>query len=263
MTDHLPVATLSAFADGELSAEDTAAARQHVDDCLSCAARLIDTWLLKASLGKSGRRYSLPAETEQRLRKAIVEEPLSVSAPRTPSNRNWMGISGWIAAAAMLAVLLTWSLIQLRGGRAGNNQYAALAAEVSDLHIATLASGAPPEVLSSDRHTVKPWFQGKLPFSFNLPDSLPADTRLEGANVAYLEDRPVAQLLFSIGRHRASVFVAQRRDASRPQTITATHAGFRVIALETGDLELIAVSDAEPNRVLALETALRDAQASP
>ncbi|HEV2279797.1 MAG TPA: zf-HC2 domain-containing protein [Acidobacteriaceae bacterium] len=262
MTDHLPVATLSAFADGELSAEQTAAARQHVDDCHSCAAHLIDTWLLRTSIGKSAHRYALPAETEQRLRSAIAQERISFTAPQTVSSRNWMGISGWIAAAAMLAVLLTWSLIQLRGHRAGNSEYAALAAEASDLHIAALASGAPPEVLSSDRHTVKPWFQGKLPFSFNLPDSLPADTRLEGANVAYLDGRPAAQLLFSIGRHRASVFVAQRRDASRPQTITATHAGFRVVALETGDLELLAVSDAEPNRVLALQTALRDAQVS-
>lgn len=259
MTDHLSVVTLSAFADGELSAEETAFARQHVDDCLSCAARLIDTWLLKASIGKSGHRYALPAETEQRLRRAIADEPLSASAPRAASGRNWMRISGWIAAAAMLALLLTWSLMQFRGQ---DGQYAALASEASDLHIAMLASGTPPEVLSSDRHTVKPWFQGKLPFSFNLPDALPADTRLDGANVAYLDDRPVAQLLFSIGRHRASVFVTQRKDASRPQTITVTHAGFRVIGLETGDLELIAVSDAEPSRVRALETALGDAQGS-
>ena len=256
MTDHPSMATLSAFADGELSAEQAAAARQHVDDCLSCSAQLIDTWLLKGSIAKSGHRYSLAADTEQRLRQAIAEEPLSVSAPRTASSRNWIGISGWVAAAAMLALVLAWTMIQFRAPRDHN----AVAAEASDVHIAMLASGAPPEVLSSDRHTVKPWFQGKLPFSFNLPDALPADTRLDGANVAYLDDRPVAQLLFSIGRHRASVFVAQTKNAGRPQTVTTSHAGFQVITMDIGDLEFLAVSDAEPSRVLALETALRDAQ---
>ena len=89
-------------------------------------------------------------------------------------------------------------------------EHAALMTEVSDQHIATLAANLPPQVLSSDRHTVKPWFQGKIPFSFNLPEGLPADTKLEGANLVYLHNRPVAQLLYDIGRHRVSVFVQQR-----------------------------------------------------
>ena len=60
-----------------------------------------------------------------------------------------------------------------------------LSAELLDQHLATLSSGAAPEVISTDRHTVKPWFQGKLPFSFNLPDKLPADTTLKGGDLTY------------------------------------------------------------------------------
>ena len=82
--------------------------------------------------------------------------------------------------------------------------------EVCDEHIAALAAGAAPEVVSSDRHTVKPWFQGRLPFSFNLPQVLPADTALDGANLTYVRGAPAAQLLFSIGKHRVSMFVRQR-----------------------------------------------------
>jgi len=262
MTDHPSAVTLSAFADGELSAEDAAIARRHVDQCLPCAASLVDTWLLKSSIAKSGHRYALPAETEERLRKSVAEETLPVTAPRVARiRRNWMALSGWSAAAALLLVLLGGTLVQFRAGRTSTS--AELAAEASDLHIAMLASGTAPQVVSSDRHTVKPWFQGKLPFSFNLPDALPADTRLDGANLAYIGDQPVAQLLFSIGRHRASVFVEQKKNAGRSQTITSTHAGFRVVALETANLEFVAVSDAEPSRVLALATALRDAQSQP
>lgn len=261
MTDHPSAATLSAFADGELSAEQAATARQHIDQCLPCAASLVDTWLLKSSIAKSGNRHALPTETEERLRKSITEKTSSFSAQplSIQTRRNWMALSGWSAAAAMLLVLLGWSLLQFRAERTSAS--AELAAEASDLHIAMLASGGAPQVVSSDRHTVKPWFQGKLPFSFNLPDALPADTRLDGGNLAYIDDQPAAQLLFSIGRHRASVFVRQKKD--RPQTITSSHAGFRVVALETGDLEFVAVSDAEPGRVLALSTALRDAQSRP
>lgn len=262
MTDHPSAATLSAFADGELAAEQAAAARQHVDECLSCATRLIDTWLLRASVAKSGHRYAVPRATEERLRKLTTEEPSSSAALRTAparARRSWKAISGWVAA--MLVVLLGWGLVQFHAGRSSGN--ASLAAEASDLHIAMLASSAPPQVVSSDRHTVKPWFQGKLPFSFNLPDALPGDARLDGANLAYLGDQPVAQLLFSIGRHRASIFVEQRKTPGRSQAITTNHAGFRVVTMQTHDLEFVAVSDADPSRLLALATAVRDAQSQP
>lgn len=266
MTDHLSAAMLSAFADGELSSDQAASARQHVDECLPCAASLIDTWLLKASIGKSGHRYALYDEAEERLRRTIMGKPPSSGVTGVTSvgaRFRWVSASGWIAAAAMLLILLGWGLVQFRAARSGGAEFATLAAEAGDLHIAMLASGASPQVVSSDRHTVKPWFQGKLPFSFNLPDTLPADTHLDGANLVYLDDQPVAQLLFSIGRHRASVFVEQKKNAGRAQTATISHAGFRVIALETNGLEFVAVSDAEPSRILSLATALRDVQSQP
>ena len=80
-------------------------------------------------------------------------------------------------------------------------------------HLATLFDAASPEVLSSDRHTDKPWFQGKLPFSFNIPEqsALPTDTALIGADLTYVNGRPTALLLFTIHKHHASVFVSQEQ----------------------------------------------------
>jgi len=137
-------------------------------------------------------------------------------------------------------------------------QQAAFIGEVLDQHIATLAAAAPPEVISSDRHTVKPWFQGKLPFSFNLPAALPAGMTLDGANLTYLDRRPVAQLLFSIGKHRVSVFVEQSADERAVSA--AERAGFHVVSFRTVELEAVAVSDAEAGRVAELMQALRAAQ---
>lgn len=261
MTDHLTAATLSAFADGELPAEEAAAARGHLDTCLPCASTAVDTWLLKSSIGKSGHRYSMSASSQERLQNMITGESRNSAASGDASmrpRRKWIGHSAWIAAAAMFLVLLSWTLMQFHAQRVASNEYAALAAEASDLHIAMLASSAQPQVVSSDRHTVKPWFQGKLPFSFNLPETLPADMHLDGANLAYLGDRPVAQLLFSIGRHRASVFVEQRRRTL--EAAQMSRAGFHVIGFTIGDLELTAVSDADPGRLRELAEAVRAAQ---
>jgi anti-sigma factor RsiW len=115
-------------------------------------------------------------------------------------------------------------------------------------------------VISSDRHTVKPWFQGKLPFSFNLPQNLPADTTLDGANLTYLHGRPVAQLLYSIGKHHVSVFLSQAIDAPSGPTPNAVRAGFHVKSFRTSGLEAVAVSDADPPRVAELLKLLQAAQ---
>jgi anti-sigma factor RsiW len=115
-------------------------------------------------------------------------------------------------------------------------------------------------VLSSDRHTVKPWFQGKLPFSFNLPEGLPSDTTLDGANLTYLHNRPVAQLLYSIGRHRVPVFVQQSTGGAIPTGLSAEHAGFHVASFSTDDLDVVAVSDVDPARLSNLLTAIEHAK---
>lgn len=264
MTDHLSTATLSAFADGELSSEQAAAAQEHLDACLTCASNLIREWRLKSAIIKTGRRFELPADAEQRIIDLIAKHPPSDATQQKPAptssvtRRNWSGYAGWATAAALL-IVLGFSLPSLRRPQVGA---AAIASEVCDLHIAALAANEPPQVVSSDRHTVKPWFQGKLPFSFNLPQDLPQDTQLDGADLRYLDDRPVAQLLFSIGRHRASVFIEQRNDSSQPD-VTVTHSGFQVIETATADLQIIAVSDADPQRLIALANALRAAQARP
>jgi anti-sigma factor RsiW len=86
--------------------------------------------------------------------------------------------------------------------------------ELADLHVATLASATNPvDVVSTDRHTVKPWFQGKLPFSFNLPEMQNSPLKLIGGRLAYFQQSLGAQLLFEIRKHRISVFIFQNRAA--------------------------------------------------
>jgi len=100
----------------------------------------------------------------------------------------------WPGIAACFAVMLGLFVWQSRHTNAD------LTAELLDQHLATLSVSSAPQVVSSDRHTVKPWFQGKLPFSFNLPEpvDLPPDTVLQRADLAYLSGHPAALLLFTL-----------------------------------------------------------------
>jgi anti-sigma factor RsiW len=84
--------------------------------------------------------------------------------------------------------------------------------EVVDLHVAMMASANPVDVISTDRHTVKPWFQGKIPFSFSLPELQNSDFTLLGGRVTYLGQAPGAHLIYQIRKHQISVFIFQERD---------------------------------------------------
>jgi anti-sigma factor RsiW len=269
MTDHLTPAILNALADGELSIRKLTQANEHLSSCSACTGNALHLSLLKSATAKAGRRYAPPPHLQKRLMRLAAEERArseesGPSAGRVPTVRStgWFGMLGWAAAAVLLLVFAATMLVQRNGRRTdlASVQDAALVTEVFDQHVATMAGTLPPQVLSTDRHTVKPWFQGKIPFSFNLPESLPEDTTLEGANLTYLNDQPVAQLLYSIGRHRVSVFVRQKPSATAATAFQAEHAGFHVKVISTDDLEMAAVSDVDPARLAELINLLRRAQ---
>jgi anti-sigma factor RsiW len=155
-------------------------------------------------------------------------------------------------------MLLALSLIGWRQLHETNT----LAAELLDQHLATLSSAATPQVISTDRHTVKPWFQGRLPFSFNLPDAqaLPPDTTLKGADLTYLKGQPAALLLFTIHKHEVSVFLTQRFGGPSVPALPSTRSGFTIHSATTQDLRIVAVSDVNPSDLDALVATLVRAQ---
>jgi anti-sigma factor RsiW len=263
MTDHLSATTLSGLADGELSPDQLTVVNAHLAGCPACTSSALYLSLMKSATAKSGQRYSPPAQLQERLARLAssrIEGPATNAAYRYP--RQWRFAWGWVAAAVLLLVSASAFMVQhsARQAEISSAEQAALVTEVFDQHVATLAGGSPPEVLSTDRHTVKPWFQGRLPFSFNLPESLPQDAVLEGANLAYLHGQPVAQLLYNIGKHRVSVFLRENAGAGS-DPLPGEHAGFHVIAFRASGLEGVAISDVDPARLAELVSAIRSAQA--
>jgi anti-sigma factor RsiW len=138
-----------------------------------------------------------------------------------------------------------------------------LLAELTDLHVANLAASTPVDVVSSDRHTVKPWFQGKVPFSFNLPELAGSPFTLVGGRLTYLDHEPGAHLIYNVGAHHISVFIFR----SQPQFDRVFSAqqssrdvlNFHVNSWSTHDLRYFVVGDASEESVRQLSAMLEKA----
>jgi anti-sigma factor RsiW len=248
--EHLNPETLNAFVDGELPDGEQEAIQQHLAGCHVCALRVLSATELKAATARAGRRFAPPPETLARLTAQLHREPRGSVRIHSIRRVTWASL----AAAMLLAV----SLIGWRQLHETNT----LAAELLDQHLATLSSAATPQVISTDRHTVKPWFQGRLPFSFNLPDTraLPPDTTLKGADLAYLHGQPAALLLFTIHKHQVSVFLTQRSGGPNLVALPGVRSGFTIHSAATHDLQIVAVSDVNPADLDALVATLLRAQ---
>ena len=270
MTSHISPEMLAALADGEFQTPELLAVQEHLAGCPACTSSALAQTLLKSSIARAGQRYAMPPELAERVSLQIARE----RADAQPSLRGALAArqsvkSGYATlalatAALLLAVTLTgsWFLVERNASQkmALTSANEALVSEVFDQHVATLAAAGPPQVVSSDNHTVKPWFQGRLPFAFNLPESLPAGMSLDGANLTYVRNQPAAQLLFRIGRHRVSVFVMKKARNAATGDLPPDHFGFHVMSFASGELEGVAISDVNPARLAELVGSLAQAQ---
>jgi anti-sigma factor RsiW len=246
---HLSHVEVSAFIDGELSASEVQDIEHHLTTCHACALSVVSAGQLKAATVRASERFVAPPDTLSRLAAQLHSE-----TPRKPTRV--YPIRPWIWGAVAAALIVAASVFGWREATRSNS----LTAELLDQHLAVLSSGATPEVISSDRHTVKPWFQGKLPFSFNLPDPLPAETTLKGGDLTFLHGQPAALLLFAIGKHQVSVFVTQRSSGERAVVLLRTQSGFNLHYADTHDLRIIGVSDVNSAELVRLISVLAEAQ---
>jgi anti-sigma factor RsiW len=230
--DQNPV-TLGAYLDGELPPERANSLREHIGNCPKCAADLADLVIVQRGLRPARGLFTPSAEFRRKVQQQIA-----------PKRRGAWGlrlIPATILAAAVLLVAISLTLYWNRSDRFG---------ELADLHVNALASANPVDVVSTDRHTVKPWFQGKIPFSFNLPDLAGTDFDLVGGRLVYLQQRPGAQLIVAMHQHRISVLIFQ--DWPEIDRAFAVSAGvsrrdsFNVETWQSQGLRFFVIGDAEP-----------------
>lgn len=193
------LAKLDPYLDGELPDSEMRAIDEHLRSCTSCTAAILARVRMKRAVQLAGKRFTPPAELRRKIQGMVAQKP------HRPWSLNW-GFVGVVAAIVVVAAALAGYF-----GRQGLRQRQTFS-ELADLHVATLASSTPVDVVSSDRHTVKPWFQGKIPFSFSLPELQNSDFSLIGGRVTYLDQSPGAHLIYRIRKHQISVFIFQERD---------------------------------------------------
>ncbi|MGO9572771.1 MAG: anti-sigma factor family protein [Terriglobales bacterium] len=198
-------AKLDTYLDGELPEQEMRTFDAHVRNCPSCSAEALARVQMKRAIQTSGRRFTPNADFRRRIQQSIAPKP------QRSLRLGWM----FATAAAVILVVGTLTSIYV-GSRSGRDLAYRdhVFSEIADLHVATLASSSPVDVISTDRHTVKPWFQGKIPFAFNLPELQNSEFSLLGGRMTYLDQTPGAHLIYDVRKHHISVFVFQERSLS-------------------------------------------------
>jgi anti-sigma factor RsiW len=236
---------LDAYVDESLPAEELAAINDHLRDCPSCATEALARLQMKRATRAAAARFSPSPEFRLRVEKAIQKK-------RRPIPR--IAWAPWLSAAAVALLLIGVSVLIRHAEREQ------ALAELLDMHVATMASPNPVDVASTDRHTVKPWFQGKLPFTFNLPELQDSEFKLLGGKLIYFNHSPGAQLLFELRKHQLSVFIVQAQSDGLPLgsgVRQASEKGFSEETWSESGLRYFIISDTNSADVHALGELLR------
>jgi anti-sigma factor RsiW len=225
-------AKLDTYLDGEVAEGEMRSFDAHIRSCLSCSADALTRVQMKRAIQAAGKRYTSSAEFRKRMQQKIAAKP-----------QRRFGLS-WTLAAAAAAVILVGTLTSAYlGSRPGRDQ---VFSEIADLHVATLASSSPVDVISTDRHTVKPWFQGRIPFAFNLPELQNSEFSLLGGRMTYLEQTPGAHLIYDVRKHHVSVLVFQERSlpARLDENSVSKKHPFNMETWSQGGLRYFVIGDA-------------------
>lgn len=237
MTCRTALSLVEPFLDGELDASQKAEVEKHLGECQSCA--FIHTRLngLGTDLRTLAPRYDAPA----RLREQVLRSLRQTAKPR----RTWHGFPAWprwaagawaMAATALLTVSIGWNVMLLRSGNAGGE----VAQEIVASHVRSLIGDHLLDVPSTDRHNVKPWFNGKLDYSPDVKDFAASGFTLIGGRVDYFDHRPIAALVYKRRQHVINLFVWPSNSAP---AVPAAVSGFNLDAWSSAGMNYCAISD--------------------
>ena len=228
------------YVDGELEPAAQQSFAVHLESCAGCAAAVLEQEELKRAVRIAGKRFTAPPELYASVHKSLHPE------------KGQAGWWNWALAASTLVLLVALGFALL-----GRPKQDSTFAELVGVHVTTLASANPVDVISTSQHVVGPWFQGKLPFAFHLPELAGSPYTLVGGKVVYIQQSPGAQLLYQAGQHKITVFIFQAGGAETSAAGGSTT--FSVKSWRQGTLQFYMVTDASDKESSRLVTMLQEA----
>jgi anti-sigma factor RsiW len=220
---------LPAYVDEELDLVHSLEVERHLGECADCAAAVQRQRAVKRSVAEHAPYYPAPAELRR-----LVKRSTEHSGPPLWRSGRWLVL----AAASVLAVAVIW---RLEPGPI-RPEFGAIESQVVASHVRSLLANHLMDVPSSDQHTVKPWFSGKLDFAPEVPDLSGKGFTLVGGRLDYMNGRTVAALVYRRRNHTINMFTWPGRSGDHAAK-RSTADGFHVLHWSRGGMEWWAVSD--------------------
>jgi anti-sigma factor RsiW len=239
---------LHALIDGELDAGHARDVEAHVASCPACAEELKTFRAMRATMVDANLREAAPAHLRSRIEASLALPPARVAVPRqswlaalrTSWHDSWQNFFGGFAVGTALSAAVAASLVI---AVIHNDQNQQIAGDIVSAHLRSLQAGHLTDVETSDQHTVKPWFNGKLDVAPPVIDLTGQGFTLIGGRLDYINGQPVASIVYRRRKHVINLFVAQPLSAAIRGVNDETVQGFNIRHWREAGLDLWAVSD--------------------
>jgi anti-sigma factor RsiW len=240
---------LHGYLDGELDAARAADFERHLISCAACVAALEAHESLRSSLVHARLYERAPNSLRQKVQAELGGSVRSSVVPiRNPAPWRWLAV----AAAFLLAVFLGWRLFPLLRG---NQEETTLASAIVDAHLRSLQPGHLEDVHSTDQHTVKPWFDGRLDFAPPVHDFVNEGFPLQGGRLDVIHGRTVAVLVYARRKHLINVFVWPTTEPDS-EPLSGSQLGYHWTDWRKSGMEMCAVSDVSASDLAELQRLL-------
>lgn len=227
------------YVDGELDLVKSLEVEKHIHECEICERAYHDQTVLRSSLEDDSLYYRAPENLKKRIQSSLRNEGNS-ELSRPAFSWRWLTV-GASLAFLFLTGMVVWRLVPRSIGPPADEL---LAQEIISDHVRSLQMpGHLTDVLSSDQHTVKPWFDGKLDFAPPVKDFASQDFRLYGGRLEYLNNRAVAALVYQHRSHYINLYIWPAEQAGGTDEVATQLKGYNLIYWIRAGMNYWAISD--------------------
>jgi len=232
---------IAGYLDQELDRVRSLEIEGHLHECITCSQVYENHQVLSKSLRTGSVYFKAPPDLQKRIQRSVRQ------AAKAESPAGWLSWS-WVRMAAPMAAAAIALLVLVPFLRGPSTQEM-LTREVVSSHVRSLMANHLADVPSSDQHTVKPWFNGKVDFSPPVVDLASRGFPLVGGRLDYLDNRPVAALVYHRDKHLINVFVWPSDKTAPAEIARVTRQGYNLFHWSRSGMNFWAVSDLEEGQL--------------